>query len=206
MDHDPRGPARDPHAHSRLARALGADDDLPIDPDLEDAAELRARHRPPRSAVAVALGAVFAGGFLGTVARDGVEAAWPTHAAHFPTATFVINTSGAFLLGLMLTALLERAPHRSRWLATHPLASAHIRAFVGAGLLGGWTTYSTMVVEAVTLGHEGRLSAGAGYLALSLVCGLSASVAGIALGRFRAPRAAARVGAPVDLPDGGRPR
>lgn len=192
---------RHPHAHSRVARALGADDDLPIDPDLEDAAELRARHRPTRSTAAVALAAVFAGAFLGTVARYGVETAWPTHGGHFPTATFVINTSGAFVLGLVLTALLERAPYRSRWLGTHPHASAHVRAFVGGGLLGGWTTYSTMVVEAVTLGHDGRLSAGAGYLALSLVCGVSASVAGIGLGRVRTPRATARLGRAADRPD-----
>jgi fluoride exporter len=165
----------------RLGRALGARDDLPLDPDLAPdngeppfpaggAAPVPARR--PRPA---AVGAVFVGGALGTWARYAVEQAWPAAAGHFPTATFVINTSGAFLLGFLLTALLERfAPHH-----------LHLRPFLGTGVLGGWTTYSTLVVESVTLAKDGRVALGAGYLALTVMSGLVATAAGIGLGRSR---------------------
>jgi fluoride exporter len=176
---------------SRLARALGAADELPLDPDLADADIRTGRHASSRSepghrALPSLLAAVFAGGFAGTLCRYLVERTWPTPPGRFPLATFLINTSGAFLLGLVLTVLIERAPHRSRWLAPRPLVGASMRAFVGAGLLGGWTTYSTLAVEAVALGRHGSFSAAAGYLALSLVCGTSAAAGGIAIGRSRA--------------------
>lgn len=176
------------HHHYRrlehLAHALGADDDLPIDPDLapDDTGEPSRQHRsrpggPPRThrADPVVLAAIFVGGFLGTLGRYVVEDAWPSPAEHFPTATFVINTSGAFLLGLLLTVLLERLRSRHRL----------IRPFAVTGVLGGWTTYSTMVAGAVTIGHAGHLTLAAGYLALTLVCGITGVALGMALGRSR---------------------
>ena len=171
----------------RLARLTGADDPLPIDPDLapDDAAAPSTTHRAAgphghRARPAV-LAVILLGGFLGTLARYEVERAWPTPAGHFPTATFVINTSGSFLLGFVLTVVLERlGPSRYR----------HLRPFAATGLLGGWTTYSTLVVEAVTLGKAGDVALAGGYLAATLVCGVTAVALGIALGRVRtaAPR------------------
>jgi CrcB protein len=117
---------------------------------------------------------ILAGGFLGTLARYEVGLAWPTPNGHFPTATFVINTSGAFLLGLLLAILLERRrPTR------------YLRPFAATGVLGGWTTYSSLVVEATTLGKGGDVALAGGYLALTLVCGVIAVTLGIALGRSR---------------------
>jgi len=201
------GPDGAPERHSsRVAHALGADDDLPLDPDLDvetggEAAPAPRGVRRPSSrgrgpAVAATLGAVFCGGFLGTVGRDLVERAWPTQTGHFPTATFVINTSGAFLLGLLLTVLIERVPLRSGWLGPRPAVAARIRAFMGAGMLGGWTTYSTLAVEAVALARGGKLALAAGYLAISLVCGISGTAAGIGLGRSRALDAVSQREAP----------
>jgi len=176
-------PARFDH----LRRSVGADDDLPLDPDL-DGQELDGQEpRPPSpgrhpSSLAVwvrragALGAVFVGGALGTGARDALESAWPAAPGHFPTATFVINTTGAFVLGAVLTVLVERLRVR---------AGPLWRSFVCAGVLGGWTTYSTFVVEADTLAKDGHAVLGAGYVALTLVCGLLAAGSGIALGRAR---------------------
>ena len=182
------------HHHRRLeqlAHAIGADDDLPIDPDLgtEDAAAPSPRRpRPGRLARAhrahpAILAVIFAGGFLGTLARYGVEPALPTAPAHFPTATFIVNTSGAFVLGLLLTVLLERVRRAGRL----------VRPFAVTGVLGGWTTYSTMVVESVTIGHAGRLALAAGYLALSLLCGVAGGALGIAFGRSRQLDALANV-------------
>ncbi|HEX3946576.1 MAG TPA: CrcB family protein, partial [Acidimicrobiales bacterium] len=108
-----------------------------------------------------------------------VGQAWGTPTGHFPTDTFVINTSGAFLLGLLLTVILERlTPPRYRYL----------RPFAATGVLGGWTTYSTLVVDVVTLGKAGDLATAGLYLGLTLVCGLAGAAAGIALGRIGAPR------------------
>jgi CrcB protein len=171
----------------RLARLTGADDPLPIDPDLapDDTGAPSTTHRATDArthrAHPAVLAVILLGGFLGTLARYEVERAWPTPAGHFPTATFVINTSGSFLLGFVLTVVLERlGPARYR----------HLRPFAATGLLGGWTTYSTLVVEAVALGKAGDVALAGGYLAATIVCGVTAVALGIALGRVRtaAPR------------------
>lgn len=178
-----------------LRHALGGDDELPIDPDLEpdDTRAPSAAHRPHTPPLRPArrarvLAAVFVGGALGTLARDVVERGWPQPAGHFPTATFVVNTTGAFLLGAVLTVLLERYPRRGRrW---HP--------FLCTGVLGGWTTYSSLVVDADSLAKSGHTVVAAGYVATTLVCGTVAAALGIGLGRSRlpglpsAPSAAAR--------------
>ncbi|MGP8060098.1 MAG: fluoride efflux transporter FluC [Acidimicrobiales bacterium] len=133
--------------------------------------------------------AVGAGGALGTIARYEVGVAWPASLGGFPTATFTINTTGAFLLGLLLSVILSRLHH-----------TRHVRPFIATGLLGGWTTYSTLAVEATILAKGHHLATAAAYLAATLAVGLGASVAGIALGRWGAPP----VPAPIDpdLPEG----
>lgn len=180
-----------PHRTGWLRQLVGADDPLPIDPDLgpEDLAPPVPGHRPS----AAVLAAVLAGGFLGTLARYGVATAWPAGSDGFPAATFVINTSGAFALGVLLTVILERLPARRY---------RYLRPFAGTGLLGGWTTYSTLVVETATLGKGGDLALAAGYLALTLVCGVSAVTLGIAVGRVRTAVAAGTDG---DRAGGGGP-
>ena len=168
----------------RWMTGFGAADDLPIDPDLDpqDPAEPSRTHRPGRATPGrlrmSTLGAVFFGGALGTVARYGVERALPPAPGHFPVATFVINTSGAFLLGVVLTMLLERVPH----------LTPTLRPFLATGLLGGWTTYSSLVVESDSLLRGGHAAGAAGYVAVTLVCGVTATALGIALGRARSPR------------------
>jgi fluoride exporter len=181
-DHAPRA-----NRWLRMLRGLGAADPLPIDPDLapDDAGEPSLTHQAgvphPSRARPPVLAAVVVGGILGTAARYGVDRGLPASPGSFPTATFIVNCSGAFLLGLLLTALLER---------TRP--APHLRAFAATGVLGGWTTYSTMAVDATTLGHEGHLAMAAVYLVLTLVVGLTATTVGIALGRSRsrAPKTA----------------
>ena len=181
------GPTTSPRERHRrleqLAHAIGADDDLPIDPELgpdDRAAPSPRRPRPGRltrvhRAHPAIVAVIFAGGFLGTLARYAVESAWQSAPAQFPAATFVVNTSGAFVLGLLLTVLLERVRRTNRL----------VRPFAVTGVLGGWTTYSSLVVESVTIGHAGRMALAAGYVALSLVCGIAGVALGIALGRSR---------------------
>ena len=146
---------------------------LPLDPDVEPEEVGRPPagvHKPPVTLPVLA--AVLAGGFLGTLARYEVERAWPAARGGLPVATLAINTSGAFLLALLVAVLVARR-HGGHLL----------RPFAATGVLGGWTTYSTLAVEAVTLVKVHHAGTAVGYLALSLVAGLAAAVAGMALGR-----------------------
>ena len=61
--------------------------------------------------------------------------------------------------------------------------SALARPFLVVGLLGGWTTYSTLAVEAVLLGKGAHVGLAAAYLAASLVGGLALVTLGAAAGR-----------------------
>jgi CrcB protein len=140
---------------------------LPIDPDLDAAA----RRADPK-----VIGSIGLGGFLGALARYEVGLALPTRAGGFPTATFLTNTSGAFVIGLMLTVILERFP-------SHP----YLRPLTCIGFLGAWTTVSTFVTESAVLVKDGHASVAVAYMVATIVCGLSGTTVGIALARRWAP-------------------
>jgi CrcB protein len=160
---------------------VGGAPELPIDPDLDpaDPAEPGPDHIrapvPVRRSHPVALLAVAAGGFLGALARYQLQRRWPVAAGTFPSSTFVINTSGSFLLGLLLAFLARiRSP---RW--------RFVRLFAGVGLLGAWTTMSTVAVEADTLVRAGDAALAGAYLLASVAAGVSAAALGTVLGRRR---------------------
>jgi CrcB protein len=165
--------------YDRIARALGRDEPLPIDPDLEpdDPSAPGTAHRP--AAVGIhrrdprVLGWIALGGFLGTLARYGVVRAFPTASGGFPWATFAINTSGAFLLGLILTTILERWRH----------APPYLRPVTCVGFLGAWTTMSTFALETDVLVKDGRVAVAIAYLIATLFAGVTAAALGIAIGR-----------------------
>jgi CrcB protein len=165
---------------SRLAHVFGADDRLPIDPDLEptDPSEPGPAHRrvpvPVRRSHPGVVLAIAAGGALGALGRYELELAWPVHPGQFPASTFVINTSGAFLLGFLLTLSIEGQRAR-RW--------RYVRFFGCVGVLGAWTTMSTVAVEADTLVRGGAPVVALAYLAATMAAGLAAAAAGIAAGR-----------------------
>lgn len=116
--------------------------------------------------------AVFLGGALGTMARLGADLlaqAWGWGAGW---STLVVNVVGSFLLGLLVARLPVSAP---RWL----------RAGVGAGLLGGFTTFSALAFAVVIHATEGAWGLVAGQTALNLILGIAAAMAGLALGPGR---------------------
>lgn len=165
----------------RVWSLVGRDDRLPIDPDLspDDPARPARAHRPAKGAsrrrdLRVLLG-IGVGGFVGTVARYEVSRSWPAAIGSFPTATFVINTSGAFALGALLAWMLERRD-----------PSRYLRPFLCVGVLGSWTTMSTLVTEADVLLKDGRIAQGLLYVSATLIAGIVASTAGIAIGRLGA--------------------
>lgn len=127
------------------------------------------------------IGLVLLGGTLGTAAREGLTLTVPSIGS-FPLAIFVINVAGSFALGLLLETLVAAGsgPDRAR----------SIRLFAGTGFLGGFTTYS-----ALASGTESLLRAGDGGTAIvyavgTLLLGLAAAGAGVAVaGSFRRPAA-----------------
>jgi CrcB protein len=90
----------------------------------------------------------------------------------FPWATFLTNLSGAFLLGLLSTLMLERLP-----------PARYLRPFVAVGFLGSYTTFSTLAVETVLLIKDGHVVLGIGYTLASMIAGLGLATLGIVVAR-----------------------
>ena len=123
------------------------------------------------------LAAVGVGGAAGATARYWLAQAVHPGAGGFPWATFWINVTGSFALGLLIVLLLERFP-----------PTRYVRPLLGTGFLGGYTTFSTLAVEVDRLGRHGHWETAVGYGLASLVAGLAAVFAGIALARLTSPR------------------
>jgi CrcB protein len=122
----------------------------------------RTRAEPARALVPL----VALGGGLGALARYGLSTALPTADGGFPLATLLTNLAGCFALGLLVGAL----PHRTR-----------LRALVGTGLLGGFTTFSTLALETDRLLVTAPTTA-LGYVAATTVGGLALARAGLRAG------------------------
>lgn len=88
-----------------------------------------------------------------------------------PWHTFLVNVTGAFVLGL-LVVLAARGGWPGWW-----------RPFIAVGVLGGYTTFSTYSLETVELALHGRYGAAIAYAAGSLAAGLAGCALGIAVGR-----------------------
>ncbi|MHA6512638.1 FluC/FEX family fluoride channel [Tessaracoccus sp. Z1128] len=115
------------------------------------------------------IGLVALGGAAGTALRHAIESAFGASAGEFPWATFAINVTGAMILGALLESLaLVRAEGGRRRV---------LQLTLGTGLLGGYTTYSTFVLETLTLGRAGDVALAATYAAASLLAGFIAALA-----------------------------
>ena len=122
------------------------------------------------------MGWVFLGGTVGAGVRDQLSRAFaPT--GDFPWTTLAINISGAFLLGLLLDWLARAGPDTGR--------RRQARLMLGTGLLGGYTTYSTFVVETVRLGEGGLVYLALAYDVGSLLAGFGAAYLATSLVRRR---------------------
>ncbi|WP_350348734.1 CrcB family protein [Agromyces sp. G08B096] len=120
---------------------------------------------------------VFAGGLVGTALRLGADLLLPHADDAFPVSTLLVNLAGAFVLGWLAGGL---------W--TRPATPTWVKAGVGAGVLGSFTTLSAVAASLTLLGAAGAWPVAAGYLAASVIGGLLLAGAGLALGSRLAHR------------------
>lgn len=146
-------------------------DDIPVDPDASAGTAPTWTRRWAHDRFDV-LAAVGAGGAVGNLARYEISRAFPVGAGRFPTSTFAINTSGSFVLGIVLVLLIERLP-----------PSRYARAFLAVGAIGAYTTFSTFAVEAVQLVSDHHLLTAVSFVIASIGAGLAAARIGIGAGR-----------------------
>jgi len=140
------------------------EDDLSSIPaeELDPDAPVRGRSRERQWDVTVA---VIVGGIIGAEARYELAAAAPHTSDGFPWSTVYTNVIGCFCLGILMSLLGQlTSPHRL------------VRPFVGIGILGGFTTFSTFSVDAERLIEHHR----AGIAGLYVLCTLFAAAAAVA--------------------------
>jgi CrcB protein len=137
------------------------------DPDVDLHVPAQRRELTWRVLVVIAVG-----GGIGALGRYGVELLLPTEPGRFPWGTFVINISGCLLIGVLMVLVTDVFTGR-------PL----LRPFVGVGVLGGYTTFSTYANEVRGLLRPGSVPVAAAYLAGTLAGALLAAIAGMALTR-----------------------
>lgn len=108
---------------------------------------------------------VFVGGGAGAVLRYIISLIIKTPAWGFPTATFWINVSGCFVIGLLYSAL--------------NIENQTLKLLLIVGFLGGFTTFSSFGNETIQLFEEGQYHTAIFYVILSNLCGLAAVYLGI---------------------------
>jgi fluoride exporter len=114
---------------------------------------------------------VLAGAGLGGLARYALGT-WimAKYGGRFPLGTLLINISGAFLIGLLMTLLTERLQPHPNW-----------RLFLVMGVLGGYTTFSSFEYETLQAVRDGERWMGLLYVAGSVLLGYLAVWLGAAL-------------------------
>ncbi len=118
----------------------------------------------------MSLAYVALGGALGALARYGISGwVYDRMGESFPWGTLVVNLVGCLALGLVI-----------RWLQVSAV-SPEVRPFLTIGVLGAFTTFSTFSYETVALLQEGQWLRAGLYMGGSVVLGLIAMVAGMAL-------------------------
>jgi CrcB protein len=190
---------------SAASTGQAAHRNLPVDADVPEQSPRQARRRATRVFrkrwdVLLVIGA---GGALGSLARWAVNVVLPSAAGGFPWATWLENVSGGLVLGALMVLILDFWP-----------PSRYLRPFVGVGVLGGYTTFSSYMLDAHRLLAEGHPATAVAYLFGTLLTGLVAVWAGVLGSRAvvtaaerrhgrhqHKPRAAEDPGAASDLPE-----
>lgn len=109
------------------------------------------------------------GGALGSLARWGVSRGLPHGPSSYAWSTFLTNVTGALLLGILMALVLDVWSERR-----------YVRPFLGVGVLGGYTTFSTYLLDERGLVAGGRPGVALAYLLATLVVGFAATAVGLA--------------------------
>src|SRR5579884_3636262 len=115
---------------------------------------------------------VFLGGGAGALVRYiAGTAIMQRFGGSFPLGTLVINVTGSFLIGILMTFLTERLELSPNW-----------RFLLVIGFLGGYTTFSSFEYETVQAVRQGAAGTGLLNVLISVVAGYAAVWLGIAVG------------------------
>lgn len=152
-----------------------------IDPDVDlhvpgQRAETAGSHKWP------VLGAMSAGGAVGALARYGTSVLWPAPVGAFPWAVFWVNVLGCALIGVLMVLVSEHGR------SAHPL----VRPFLGVGVLGGFTTFSTYALDFSELLEREEAGTAMAYAAGTVTGAVGAVWAAAVLTRWALARRAAR--------------
>ncbi len=121
-----------------------------------------------------ALLAVFVGGIVGTGLRLLADTLIPHGDTGFPFSTLLVNVVGSFVLGLVIARF---------WSAADPW----LRAGIGTGMIGSFTTFSAVMVSLVAQGSHGLWILAMVYFVLTLILGFASAAVGLRVGRVTTP-------------------
>jgi fluoride exporter len=109
------------------------------------------------------------GGALGAMARYGIGTAVPAPANGFPLATALINIAGSLAMGVLIGVLAKTTPQYQN----------EIRLFVAVGIFGGFTTFSSFSLDAITLIERGDFLLATVYIVGSVLLSLAGLFVGL---------------------------
>ncbi len=130
----------------------------------------RPRVRRSQLVIVLALGC---GGVVGALARYVMLLTLPITQGQFPWNTFIINVTGSAVLGFLLILLIEQFPK-----------GRLARPFIGTGVIGAYTTFSTFEIDTLLLFRGHHLMTGVSYIIASLLSGLLAMWLGMSGARM----------------------
>lgn len=135
---------------------------VPTDPDVDLHDPKQRRELSP-----ALLAVIAAGGVVGALARYGLSELLPHAPGTWPLATWLTNVSGCLLLGVLMVLVTEVWPMKR-----------YLRPFVGVGVLGGYTTFSTAMVDVRGLVSAGEPALGLLYLGGTVLTAVLATATG----------------------------
>jgi CrcB protein len=118
------------------------------------------------------LAAIAAGGALGSLARWAVGLALPHRPGELAVSTWIVNVTGALVIGALMHLITEVWPPRRL-----------VRPFWGIGVLGGYTTFSTYALDMHHLLAAGEMGRAVVYYVGTVLTGLLAVWLGLVAAR-----------------------
>lgn len=142
-----------------------------VDPDI--ALQVPRQRREWGEHPVAVLGSISAGGVAGAMARYGLTEVFPRDPGGWPWATWAVNVVGCLLIGVLMVLISEL------WTGRRLL-----RLFLGVGVLGGFTTFATAMLDVQQLVTEGAARLGLLYLVGTAAAAMIAVITGSGVTRW----------------------